>query len=116
MTEKINKKDLSKLIDIAKSSRVTEIDLEEDDNFSKVQKFILCFKIKEGKNKIMASLIYKIYSDWATNSVGKPQFFHEFAKLFMPMHGKKVYYLLNYKPGGLVKKGVELIDKRDNVE
>lgn len=109
----MKKLDLESLKKIA-TSEPLKPSLDNDTVFSKTSKFVTLLKIKDGKNKVNASLIYKVYADWSETPIAKMAFYKEFSKLFeSDTRNHKVYYLLNYKPGGLVKKGKELKDLRE---
>ena len=112
----MKKIDLETLKSIATSEPLKPA-LENEEPFAKVNKFITMFKIKDGKNKVAAALIYKVYADWAETPVAKITFYKEFSKMFLSKsQNDKSYYLLNYKPGGLVKKGQELVDQRNAID
>lgn len=109
----MKKFDLETLKTIATSEPLKPA-LDNDEPFAKVNKFITLFNIKEGKNAVNASLIYKVYADWSEMPLKKLTFYKEFSKMFLSKsRNDKSYYELNYKPGGLVKKGQELVDLRE---
>lgn len=112
----MKKIDLETLKTIATSTPLKP-SLDNEEPFAKVHKFITIFKIKEGKNKVNAALIYKAYQDWSEAPVAKITFYKEFSKIFLSKRtNSKAYYELNYKPGGLVKKSQELVDQRNALE
>lgn len=110
----LSKKELQELIDLVKDKKLPE-EMEDEDPLTKVNKFILFFKIKEGKNKVYISFIYEIYKQWDKNPIGKRTFQLRFSKFFVSKYDmKKRYYNLNHKPNQLIKKMKELEDKRDD--
>jgi hypothetical protein len=87
--------------------------LDDKTYFDKVNKFVTLFNITEGKNKITAGLLYKVFNDWTEQPVKKLTFHKEFGKLFpSDKVNNRTIYRLNYKPGALIKKGKELVDNR----
>lgn len=112
----MKKKTLEELKKLAVSAPLTPA-LSEDTNFDKVNKFISVFNIEQGKHKITASLLYKVYKDWSPNPIRRIAFHKEFGKLFpSEFINKRTVYKLNYKPGALVKKGQQLVDLRNSIE
>lgn len=112
----MKKQDLEALKTLAVSTPLKPA-LDDDTNYSKIKKFIMIFNIKEGKNKVNVTLLYKVYADWAEKPMAKRPFYTEFAKFHLSkVKHQKTYYELNIKPGGLVKKGQELTDLRNNIE
>ncbi len=112
----MKKIDLEALKTIALSEKLKP-SLDTEEPFGKVNKFITLFKIKDGKNLVRAALIYKVYADWSEHPIAKISFYKEFSNMFVSKTiNDKTFYLLNYKPGGLVKKGQELTDLRNSVE
>lgn len=110
----MTKKELQELIDLVKDKKLPE-EAEDEDPLTKVNKFILFFKLKEGKNKVYVSFVYEIYKQWDKNPIGKRKFSLRFSKFFeSKRNNKKWFYNLNYKPEQLIKKMKELEDKRDD--
>ncbi len=111
---KLSKKDINELFKIAEANKLkSDIELDEIDNFSKVQRFILIFKIKDGKNPVPSKMMYHLYKSWSEDPIPRQAFLLELTKFFEKhTHKNKVCYYLNNKTMTLVKKLETLKDQR----
>ncbi len=98
-----NEDKLKKLIAIAKANKSAIIHTDVSQNLNEATRFVLSFDIKDGKNKILAPLIYDSYHVWSLKPISKQSFFEQFSQLFIShIENNKTYYLLNYKQGELI--------------
>lgn len=84
---------LEQLIEIAKANLGnTDIALDLDE----VAKFIILFKLKEGKNKVSGQIVFEAYQSWCIRPMKKLAFLRQFAKHFEPVKSSGLkYYFLN---------------------
>lgn len=90
------------LIAIAKENINNELFSSDLDD---ITKFILTFKVKAGKNKVMSDIAYKAYKVWSDKPVTHKSFGKLFSKHFESnKSSSKNYYLLNYQPAQLLNE------------
>lgn len=94
---------IAELIRIAKSNKDKIFNKDVSENLDDPTRFVIAFKIKDGRHKVLAETIYSTYCKWSSTPMRKIQFFMKFAKLFESHRGQKNnHYFLNYKPEELL--------------
>lgn len=95
---------LDSLIKIAKENKDKAID-KDTSEMDEVEKFILFFKIKEGKHKVFSSILREAFNKWACKELDGITFGKRFSKYFEVVKGDgRNHYLLNIHPTALLNK------------
>lgn len=60
-------------------------------------RFVLAFKLSNGKREVTNQAVYQAYSQWSPNPINKIAFGRQFSDLFIPQYGRmgRKFYLLN---------------------
>lgn len=109
------KYNLDELLKVAKAGKQDIIFKDISPNVDEATRFVIAFDIREGKNKVRSTLIYKAYKTWSPDPTSSTSFLRNFTLLFENKKSSDgAFYFINYKPAELLNEAAKMKQNEKN--